>query len=164
VIHHLNCATFRPLGAPRMVAHSVLVERDEGLLLVDTGFGTDDLADGIHELAGGAGELSDGLGQATDELPSYTDSERKSLASVVAEPVRTTDTAGIGTGATGPLFAVLALWLGALGMMLVFPPVPFGTRGATRGPLRLALEALALPAGIGATVRTWDCGGLRPAR
>jgi glyoxylase-like metal-dependent hydrolase (beta-lactamase superfamily II) len=45
VIHHLNCASFRPLlGAP-MVAHCLLVERPEGLLLVDTGFGTGDLAD-----------------------------------------------------------------------------------------------------------------------
>ncbi len=51
-IHHLNCATLRPAGAfagrvapPRMVAHCLLVERPHGLLLVDTGFGTGDLAD-----------------------------------------------------------------------------------------------------------------------
>lgn len=42
----------RPLGGfggrlapPRMVCHVLLVERADGLLLVDTGFGTDDLAD-----------------------------------------------------------------------------------------------------------------------
>lgn len=45
MIHHLSCASFRPLLAPRMVAHCVLVERDRGLLLVDTGLGTGDLAD-----------------------------------------------------------------------------------------------------------------------
>lgn len=52
VIHHLNCATLRPLGtlggraAPaRVVAHCLLVERPEGLLLVDTGFGHDDIND-----------------------------------------------------------------------------------------------------------------------
>lgn len=45
MIHHLNCASFRPLGAPRMVAHCLLVERPQGLLLVDTGIGTHDLAD-----------------------------------------------------------------------------------------------------------------------
>ena len=52
MIHHLNCATFRPLGAiggrlapPRLVAHCVLVERADGLTLVDTGFGHDDIAD-----------------------------------------------------------------------------------------------------------------------
>ncbi len=51
-IHHLNCATLRPRGAlggrvapPEMVAHCLLVERPGGLLLVDTGFGTGDIAD-----------------------------------------------------------------------------------------------------------------------
>lgn len=51
-IHHLNCGTMRPLAAPggrmmprRMVAHCLLVELPEGLLLVDSGFGTADLAD-----------------------------------------------------------------------------------------------------------------------
>jgi glyoxylase-like metal-dependent hydrolase (beta-lactamase superfamily II) len=50
-VHHLNCATMRPvgafggrLGAARMVAHCLLVERPEGLLLVDSGFGTGDIA------------------------------------------------------------------------------------------------------------------------
>lgn len=52
MIHHLNCATLRPLGtfggraAPReMVAHCLLVERSDGLTLVDTGFGRDDVTD-----------------------------------------------------------------------------------------------------------------------
>lgn len=45
IIHHLNCASMRPLLAPPMVAHVLLVERADGLTLVDTGFGTDDLAD-----------------------------------------------------------------------------------------------------------------------
>ncbi len=51
-IQHLDCGTMHPFGAPggrlmprRMVAHCLLVERPEGLLLVDTGFGTGDLAD-----------------------------------------------------------------------------------------------------------------------
>jgi glyoxylase-like metal-dependent hydrolase (beta-lactamase superfamily II) len=45
VIHHLNCATFRPTVVPHMVAHCLLVERADGLLLVDTGLGSDDIAD-----------------------------------------------------------------------------------------------------------------------
>ncbi|WP_344731171.1 MBL fold metallo-hydrolase [Nocardioides fonticola] len=51
-VHHLNCGTMRPIGGGRggllpasMVAHCLLVERDRGLLLVDTGFGTADIAD-----------------------------------------------------------------------------------------------------------------------
>jgi arylamine N-acetyltransferase len=44
-VHHLNCATMRPALSPTMVAHVLLVERDDGPLLVDTGFGTGDLTD-----------------------------------------------------------------------------------------------------------------------
>ncbi|MBL0886072.1 YhgE/Pip domain-containing protein [Myceligenerans indicum] len=118
-----------------------------GIAAVATG--TDDLAVGINEMAGGANDLSDGLGQATEEIPDYKDSERQTLASVVADPVEVSGASELSTGATGPMFAVLALWLGALGLMLVFPPVPFGARGSTRGSLRLALGAFTVPAGIG---------------
>lgn len=44
-IHHLNGATMRPPLAPPMVAHVLLLERDDGLVLVDTALGTADLAD-----------------------------------------------------------------------------------------------------------------------
>ncbi|HEX2086662.1 MAG TPA: MBL fold metallo-hydrolase [Solirubrobacteraceae bacterium] len=56
-IHHLNCGTLRPLGrrringtgAPflpaRLVCHCLLLETDRGLVLVDTGFGLDDIAE-----------------------------------------------------------------------------------------------------------------------
>ena len=43
--HHLNCASMRPVGTKPVIAHVLLVERANGLLLVDTGFGTADLAD-----------------------------------------------------------------------------------------------------------------------
>jgi glyoxylase-like metal-dependent hydrolase (beta-lactamase superfamily II) len=51
-IHHLNCATIRPpltiggrIAPRRMVAHVLVVERAGGLALVDTGFGTADVAE-----------------------------------------------------------------------------------------------------------------------
>ncbi|MFZ5755902.1 MAG: MBL fold metallo-hydrolase [Pseudomonadota bacterium] len=56
-IHHLNCGTMCPhggklIGTPggwlspgRMVCHCLLVESNDGLVLVDTGMGTGDLAD-----------------------------------------------------------------------------------------------------------------------
>jgi glyoxylase-like metal-dependent hydrolase (beta-lactamase superfamily II) len=51
-VHHLNCATMHPFGSrgdrllpSRLVAHCLLVQRDEGLLLVDTGLGTGDIED-----------------------------------------------------------------------------------------------------------------------
>ena len=49
-VHHLNCGTMRPLGRqlsavmPRdLVAHCLLVERPDGLTLVDTGIGVADV-------------------------------------------------------------------------------------------------------------------------
>ena len=50
-VHHLNCATLQPAGTlggralpSRLVAHCLLVERPDGLTLVDTGIGTGDIA------------------------------------------------------------------------------------------------------------------------
>ena len=54
-IHHLNCGTMCPHGArlltgeggllasARMVCHCLLIERAEGLVLIDTGFGLEDV-------------------------------------------------------------------------------------------------------------------------
>ena len=44
-VRHLNCGSMRPPASAPMVAHCLLVERPEGLLLVDTGFGAADCAD-----------------------------------------------------------------------------------------------------------------------
>jgi glyoxylase-like metal-dependent hydrolase (beta-lactamase superfamily II) len=43
-VHHLNCGTMRPLGGP-LVCHCLLIESDDGLVLVDTGFGRQDVED-----------------------------------------------------------------------------------------------------------------------
>lgn len=56
-VHHLNCGSLRPLGGKfidgqpgllrraRLVCHCLLLETGSGLVLVDTGFGTHDVAD-----------------------------------------------------------------------------------------------------------------------
>ena len=53
-VHHLNCGTLHPVGGTLisstpgvadMVCHCLLVETDQGLVLVDTGFGTADVKD-----------------------------------------------------------------------------------------------------------------------
>lgn len=50
-VHHLNCGSFCPYCAPlfgqrglkaELVCHCLLVETDQGLVLIDTGFGTQD--------------------------------------------------------------------------------------------------------------------------
>ncbi|WIM94016.1 MBL fold metallo-hydrolase [Actinoplanes oblitus] len=43
-VHHLNCGTMRAPGGA-LVCHVLLAETDNGLVLVDTGFGLGDLAD-----------------------------------------------------------------------------------------------------------------------
>jgi hypothetical protein len=39
-VHHLNCGTLYPLGCGEMVCHVLLVETANGLVLIDSGFGT----------------------------------------------------------------------------------------------------------------------------
>ncbi|GAA1719965.1 hypothetical protein GCM10009809_14660 [Isoptericola hypogeus] len=108
--------------------------------------GAGELSSGVGQLASGASDLSDGLGDAVSQIPTYTEDERKTLSAVVAEPVAAPSGDGLSTGASGPLFAVVALWLGALALLTVFPPVVAGALGSTRDSVRLTLSAFALPA------------------
>ncbi|MFC8599290.1 YhgE/Pip domain-containing protein [Isoptericola sp. NPDC057191] len=116
----------------------------------DLSSGVGKLASGNKDLASGADDLSTGLGDAKNQIPTTTDAERKTLSSVVAEPVKAPSASDISTGASGPLFAVVALWLGALALLTIFPPVVAGALGSTRDSVRLALRAFALPAAVGA--------------
>ena len=43
-VHHLNCGTMRTPGAP-VICHVMAIETDNGLVLVDSGFGLQDCAD-----------------------------------------------------------------------------------------------------------------------
>ena len=44
-VHHLNCGTMTPLIVGRLVCHVLLCESNDGLVLVDSGFGLADCAD-----------------------------------------------------------------------------------------------------------------------
>ncbi len=44
-VHHLNCTSIHTQTRFRGVTHCLLIETDEGLVLVDTGFGTQDYAE-----------------------------------------------------------------------------------------------------------------------
>ena len=48
-VHHLNCGTMRELAAP-IVSHVLLTETSNGLVLVDSGYGLDDIADPARRL------------------------------------------------------------------------------------------------------------------
>ena len=44
-VHHFNCGTMRPPAVAGVVCHVLLVETDNGLVLVDSGFGSHDCDD-----------------------------------------------------------------------------------------------------------------------
>jgi glyoxylase-like metal-dependent hydrolase (beta-lactamase superfamily II) len=44
-VHHLNCGTMHPRGLPTVVCHVLLVETNNGLVLVDSGHGLHDCDD-----------------------------------------------------------------------------------------------------------------------
>ena len=114
------------------------------------------LSDGVTALAGGADKtsagaasLATGLSTAVSKMPTYSSSDRTNLASVVAQPVAPSAAkAGTGSlfGASSiPLFAVVALWLGALATFLVLQAVSARALLTTRSSTRIALGGF-LPA------------------
>jgi glyoxylase-like metal-dependent hydrolase (beta-lactamase superfamily II) len=62
-VHHINCATLCPYGFSQMktpgaktdamIAHCLVIETNDGLVLVDTGFGLADIRDARGRLGGG---------------------------------------------------------------------------------------------------------------
>jgi glyoxylase-like metal-dependent hydrolase (beta-lactamase superfamily II) len=44
LVHHLNCGTLWPVGGKALGCHCLLIETGQGLVLVDSGFGTEDVA------------------------------------------------------------------------------------------------------------------------
>ncbi|WP_430592469.1 YhgE/Pip family protein [Humidisolicoccus flavus] len=111
--------------------------------------GTSGLAEGAGEASTGAVSLADGLGQAVDAIPSYSDAESKQLSTVVASPVASSDPSlDFGTS-SAPLYAALALWLGALATFLVLRAAPKNMLGSTQSSTRIAFRSLLTPALLG---------------
>jgi glyoxylase-like metal-dependent hydrolase (beta-lactamase superfamily II) len=53
VVHHLNCGVMRPrwpFALPKLISHCLLIESRQGLILVDTGVGLDDIIDPLGRL------------------------------------------------------------------------------------------------------------------
>ena len=129
------------------------------------GTGATQLSAGVSQLASGAGQLTDGITQAqsgasslgsglqtaVNSLPRYSDSEAKSLATVVADPVEAQggDTSLFG-GSAVPLLAMLVLWFGGLGSFVVFQAVSTRALASRSSSAMLALRGLAPAAVLGA--------------
>ncbi|MBA8793526.1 putative membrane protein [Friedmanniella endophytica] len=109
------------------------------------------LSDGGDQLADGTTKLADGLEKGAKQIPTYTKSDRTTLASVVAAPVEHQQPDSLFSDTTTTtLLALLALWLGGLVTYLVVRAVPSDVLGSAKSTVRLALEALAPGAAIGA--------------
>ncbi|MET4637568.1 YhgE/Pip domain-containing protein [Mycetocola sp. 2940] len=113
--------------------------------------GTAGLSEGAAGVAEGVNSLTSGLSEAVDAVPSYSESERTTLAEVVAQPVVTNGGDALSFGTAGvPFYAALALWLGAFASLIVLRARPLGALGSTRPSALLAIRAWAPAAGVGA--------------
>lgn len=113
--------------------------------------GAGELATGLDTLATGTGDLAGGLRTASDSLPSFTDGESKSLATVMADPVKTNAEATTIFGPTAiPLLAAVVLWFGGLASFIVMRAHTARTLTSRRSSAALALRSFAPAALIGA--------------
>lgn len=113
--------------------------------------GVGGLATGADQSSAGSASLASGLKEAAAKLPSYSGDERSNLATVAAQPVTQKDTGSTDFGQSSvPLFAAVALWLGALATFLVLQAVSRRAILTTRASGRIALDGFVPAAVIGA--------------
>ncbi|WP_047520731.1 YhgE/Pip domain-containing protein [Microbacterium sp. ZOR0019] len=113
--------------------------------------GATELSTGLDTLVTGTGDLAGGLRTASDSLPSFSDSESKSLASVIADPVSSNSSMDTIFGPTAiPLLAAVVLWFGGLATFLVMRAHTARTLTSRRSSATLTLRAFAPAALIGA--------------
>jgi putative membrane protein len=112
--------------------------------------GIPSLAAGADQSAAGASSLATGLNAAVKQLPSYDSGDRTSLAKVAAEPVtqKTSGNTAFGTSSI-PLFASVALWLGALATFLVLQALSRRALLTSRAAGRIALDGFVPAAALG---------------
>ncbi len=149
-------------GARELAAGANQLSTGVSELAVGTGQsaeGAGQLADGLAKLSTGSKALTDGTREFADgiadgrkEVPTYTESERERLSGVVSAPVAVpaSDGASYSDIATTTLLVVLALWLGGLAAFVVLRPVTTRVLASRKPSWRLAFEALAPAAVIGA--------------
>ncbi|WP_026556818.1 YhgE/Pip family protein [Arthrobacter sp. 35W] len=92
--------------------------------------GAGDLSNGAGALSDGAAELASQLGAGASSVPNPNDAQKNIASSVIASPIKVSNTslataANYGSG-LAPFFLVLALWIGAF--MLVQAMRPLTTR------------------------------------
>ncbi|MBB6170241.1 putative membrane protein [Nocardiopsis mwathae] len=122
-------------------ADSGAKDLDEGIRDLHSGAG--DLDEGIGELRDGAHELADGLVEGADDIPTFDAADRRDRGNMMSEPVRLSSTIDneapdYGTG-FAPFFIALSLWVGAMVIYIVLPPLSGRGLASTAPSWRIAL-------------------------
>jgi putative membrane protein len=122
------------------------------------------LASGADQSAAGAASLASGLDTAVAQLPTYDAGQRTNLASVASQPVTQKQSGGTAFGTSSvPLFASVALWLGALATFLVLQALSRRALLTSRAAGLIAIDGLAPAAAIGVVQGLLVAGIMQPA-
>ena len=132
-----NGASALAAGGPELTAGAGSIAGAIGSLTS----GAADASTGAAELATGAAELAEGLRQGADAVPPMEGNAGTEAATVAAEPVtlavdRDNEVTSIGQ-IVATFFVPLGLWIGALAVFLVLPPVSRVALASTAGTGRL---------------------------
>ncbi|MDY5139101.1 YhgE/Pip family protein, partial [Actinotignum timonense] len=111
------------------------------------------LRDGLHTLRDGAATLEVKLSEGAEKIPVYTPSESETMQQVGATPVELSTTRAHPVGDFGAAvacyFIALAMWVGAIGLYLMKPPLSRRLAAARVSGLRLGLGSVASGALMG---------------
>ncbi|GAA4150322.1 YhgE/Pip domain-containing protein [Leifsonia shinshuensis] len=122
------------------------------------------LASGADQSAAGAASLASGLNQAVAQLPSYDAGQRTNLASVASQPVGQKQSGTTAFGASSvPLFASVALWLGAFASFLVLQAISRRALLTSRAAGLIASDGLLPAAAIGVVQGVLVAAIMQPA-
>ncbi|MGJ9712336.1 YhgE/Pip domain-containing protein [Actinotignum sp. GS-2025c] len=139
------------LAAGARAAHSGATQVSSGASALATNQET--LRDGLHTLREGAATLEVKLSEGAEKIPVYTPSESETMQQVGATPVELSTTRAHPVGDFGAAvacyFIALAMWVGAIGLYLMKPPLSRRLAAARVSGLRLGLGSVASGALMG---------------
>lgn len=139
------------LAAGARAAHSGATQLSNGATALATNQET--LRDGLHTLREGAATLEVKLSEGAKKIPAYTPSESETMQRVGASPVELSTTRAHPVGDFGAAvacyFIALAMWVGAIGLYLMTPPLSRRLTTARVSGLRLGLGSVATGALMG---------------
>lgn len=141
-----------------------------GLNQLSDGLGRLDTA--MPQLSTGAHTLATSLQAGSDQLPTLSESQRNSMAEVMASPASVTQTVDNSAGAYGrglaPMFFSIALWIAGVSIFLVVRTISGRALTGRSSPLRITLlgfgpvATVALAASLLMGLTVWVTLGLNP--